>query len=912
MTRENRKRREAWALIGNASTHTHNHAFTLAELDSRPEDEPELRADPPSPLKCKRMESQLPPELPLVPLMQTEEFAGFNTHFECYQLLFDNGDEPRDPDPWDDKPKVEGVETPCSFVAMTVLGMCSIARAAWSRGIAKNPLHHVYKWTKQFFVKTLLATLGLCIQLGHPPHIPCGSPTPGYKLFVILHTNSIHTVNLDFSLEHYHHDSLQSKMTMYDFYGVLEKLTDDTGIKPPDRYTDVPAAPKPMILQAWKAQRRANSLFSAQRARARGVNLPEGWEKLERMFLYTLFLSMDVCFHLKCCLVSNELKDPDLGLGWAYFVNTAVYCKYLSNITDQKEMNTCSGFAALDYANMKFSRGYSTMGVGMGVCAHHKFVQANRVGDLQKGERFANMDYIFASILKHLDPRLCIFLFVIYDIMCIWKVHLTGRIAKLPKKIRLDLAMAFIRFAVPKMHIHGHTLSCQLIYSLNLILGSVQVDVKGIKRAWSAIGAVAASTRDMRPGSHHDVLDCHWSYWNWQKLIHIVASLCRCMDRAKQELKEQTKALQEFSEAQAECVPVWKQMVLEWELNNTRPNPFELKIEGLTEAQVHLEFTQEEADEAAHGVPAIYNVSPSSFISIGLDLEQEQRCVRIQAKLKKAQTTADKIDLAAMRTKLNRAIGHFRKIQQTYMPVVRQMLGDLSLPAETLVKDVPLLLLSALSPAQHAVCSKALEHVEWKFRDAQCRTGLVRLCNQLHIKSRLLMYKKNHTRHQGLNTRARAIVARNETKIRMHSEKYQMAWEVIRMLKGEEGLVGWNVLRKDDIRCMEDAEDLRKKTKRHELTCARQERKQAELRAHGQLQAEMHCVKRKDSPGVLPNHSGGVFWVRPWSDPRHSRWSAFRPNRHAGGVLGALQKRTIRDSFGVLWVRFWSVLGTLL
>jgi hypothetical protein len=51
-------------------------------------------------------------------------------------------------------------------------------------------------------------------------------------------------------------------------------------------------------------------------------------------------------------------------------------------------MSTCSGLAALDYANTKFSRGYSSTGIGMGVCARHEFIQPNGVGDLQRGERF--------------------------------------------------------------------------------------------------------------------------------------------------------------------------------------------------------------------------------------------------------------------------------------------------------------------------------------------------------------------------------------------------------------------------------------------------------------------------------------------------------------------------------------------
>jgi hypothetical protein len=85
-------------------------------------------------------------------------------------------------------------------------------------------------------------------------------------------------------------------------------------------------------------------------------------------------------------------------------VDGGPYREYLKTVMDQKEvsggiifsvgilnfvsqMETCSGLAALDYANTKFSRGYSTTSVGMGVCARHEFIQANGVGDLQKGER---------------------------------------------------------------------------------------------------------------------------------------------------------------------------------------------------------------------------------------------------------------------------------------------------------------------------------------------------------------------------------------------------------------------------------------------------------------------------------------------------------------------------------------------
>lgn len=206
-------------------------------------------------------------------------------------------------------------------------------------------------------------------------------------------------------------------------------------------------------------------------------------------------------------------------------------------------MNTCSGLATLDHMNSKFSRRYSSTGVGAGVCARHEFIQPNGVGDLQKGERYVscprgpdmplisfgyryiNMDYIFASILRHKDVRLL--KIISYDIVCQWWKSLKKRLMALPPLVRIVVAMNLWRFIVPKMHIHSHTLACQLAYSLNLVPGSAQTDGEGIERPWANISGVASSTREMGPGHRDDMLNCHWSHWNWQKLISIGTSSLR-------------------------------------------------------------------------------------------------------------------------------------------------------------------------------------------------------------------------------------------------------------------------------------------------------------------------------------------------------------------------------------------------
>ncbi|KAJ7799241.1 hypothetical protein B0H14DRAFT_3092830 [Mycena olivaceomarginata] len=586
---------------------------------------------------------------------------------------------------------------------------------------------------------------------------------------------------------------------MYNFYKTREKLTSNDGTKPRDRYQvfiricrqyrDVMMLKRAGLghhPQGACGGKPGDCAIRCPCCPRPGINLPEDWErasKEDRFVSIYPFLAIDACFRLKRGLVSSDLKDPGLSTGF----------EYLRTVTDQNEMSTCSGLAALDYANTKFSRGYSTTGVGMVVCARHEFIQPNGVGDLQKGERYANMDYIFAS----------------------WWKLLMERLRELPPLVRYFLILPMVVFVIPKLHIHAHTLTCNVLYSLNLVPGSGQTDGEGIERPWANIGGIASSTRIMGPGARHDTVDDHWGHWNWQKLISLAETLCRRLDNALEQEIVLTEALESFSEQQKDRVDKWKKMVHDYEEDSTKKNPYEAVVSGLSEHQVRLQFQQEEQEEARNGVPAKHKVSPSTFVAECLDVEDEQRRVRVQAELKKAQTTAQQINMVALRTKLIRRLERLRKLQGTYSPASIVALEARDAPADELPENKPLFLPSVLSAATRETgCTKGLLEMELLMREAQCRSSLVRLRNQLHIKSRYLNYKKLHARHQGANTRARTIVHRNESKIRLHSKKYQAAAKV-----------GWRKLRKEDIRCMEDAEDLARKEEKRKRAKQRRKRK---------------------------------------------------------------------------------------
>ncbi|KAF7312717.1 CxC2 domain-containing protein [Mycena indigotica] len=603
----------------------------------------------------------------------------------------------------------------------------------------------------------------------------------------------------------YRHLLLLKRMgRSYDRYGVL-------GTAPGELAICCPACPRP------------------------GVNLPEGWENAspEDKCLHVMFIAIDACFRLKRRAISNELRDPGLGTGWAYMLEWHPYREHLLTVTDQQEMSTCSGLAALDHANSKFSRGYSVTGVGMGVCARHEFVLPNGVGDLQAGERYSNMDYIFGSFMRHIHPALL--KIISYDIVCQWMKKLRERLAKLPSLVRLSLVLAMVRFAIPKMHINGHLVLCQILFSLLLILGSGMTDGEGVERPWSMIGGIAASTRVCGPGARWDQLDDHWSFWNWIKLLRLAGLLRRRTDKAAEELLKQERDFELLTLGNVDRVPAWKAQVEEFEADNSKPNPYESRSEGLTEAAVRKMYEEEEAAQEKAGAIPIHDVSPTEFIVALLDAESDQRRIRGLVDLKRTRGSAGGVSLRRQRRKLNRTIKRLRLLQTTYMPAALRTFESLKISQETLAERVPLLPPSALSPAERANggCRDGLIEIEKGLRDAQCRSSLTCLQLQLHVKSRLLTYKRNNSRAQAMNTRSRTLVDQNERKILLYSEKYQAAWRALVAIEGDARLIGWRKLEKADIRCIEDAEQVARDNQRRAKAERAQKARDAELQRAG-------------------------------------------------------------------------------
>lgn len=160
-------------------------------------------------------------------------------------------------------------------------------------------------------------------------------------------------------------------------------------------------------------------------------------------------------------------------------------------------------------------------------------VLPNAVGNLQKGERYvalawrlftlrnqglpcnryANMDYVFASAIKSMELLLVA---VSYDIVCQWFINLFSRMPTWPRELQPREGLS-LRPLIPKFHEPAHLEKLHEQYSFNLAEGVGLSDGECPERLWSSHNPLSGSTRTTGPGTRDDILDDNFGHWNWLK-----------------------------------------------------------------------------------------------------------------------------------------------------------------------------------------------------------------------------------------------------------------------------------------------------------------------------------------------------------------------------------------------------------
>ncbi|KAG1770137.1 hypothetical protein EV702DRAFT_1181662 [Suillus placidus] len=607
------------------------------------------------------------------------------------------------------------------------------------------------------FATQSLKQLRLQVQLGYP----IGEE--------FIHTNGIHKITLDYCgchsaqthamqllcvayfpattsepqtaatfqiLKQYHLLLFESKASGYEFYRAITRLTDNTSLHArKDRYKAFLR-----MVQEW---RHLKMLKCAGRGHdptgvegmmegectilcpacpQPGKNLPDDWQDRRA--------------------ISKDSMDPGLSHGWAYFVEEAAYKSHLQQyssklqevlvsrvpsilcLTSCVQKSTCSSHNTVKMAGTKASQGLAAT-------------------DLQKGERYTNMDYLFFSTLG----QWCVDVFnVSYNIACQWHKHLWQHMSTMPAHLQLDHASKLVRFFVPKCHLPAHVSKCQSMFSFNFSKNVGRTDGEAPERGWSKINPVASS-----------------------------ATLLHKMEEANEEHQAHANAFEELNRAlNLETTTALGRNPNDLSVHN----PFKTKVSTITQAAVRLKLVEMEARQLQEGNNVLLHpdISPSVFIATGIDLESEQRRFKSDLSSRGAQATdRQKTILIWQQSAFQRKVEAWKRVQLLYTPAAQLLSSRMETGGNPdNPEDIKLFLPSSLT-ADTASCSHHLLTIEWELRIAQAGDAL-----------------------DEIRQKARAAAA---------AEKYRAAHAALSCLVPALNKVGWNfkfrsLNNKDDVRGM--------------------------------------------------------------------------------------------------------------
>ncbi|KAJ7018432.1 hypothetical protein C8F04DRAFT_1277733 [Mycena alexandri] len=777
-------------------------------------------------------------------------------------------------------------------------------------GHQDTPLHGVEMWKDGRFERTTLKTLGLRIQLGHgkpnnarPRQGRCANPHRAVDDdFVVIDVHRIHEVAVDFCgcetaqphdiqllrarwypctgkhprtastfrvLKRFCLMPLESHCAAKEFYMSIVRESDNTGtVLIRDRYDE--------FLRMTREWRHIEMLKRAGRGHdpagveatqpgecallcpacpQPGKNLPPGWEDAPkaRRFLYALFLALDANFRMRRKKVSSEEKDPSLGDGWSFYCEIAPYYSYLAaNWKQKQERSTCVAHDAVDKPDRE-SRGTASSGIATVDCARHNMKRPNSVGDLQLGERYINMDYIFFIGLAGSKISE---LFVSYDIACQWHKNIWER-----------------------MKTFDHE-ACNILFSFHLTRFVGMTDGEAPERGWAMLNPLASSTAEMGPGMRRNTINHAFNDMNHKKILGLgklmLNKLVDCVPEliaASTELEELEASLRGMGAGAT--LEEWRVEIEAWEGDASNPNPFARKGERRTVVDVRRQMAEEvqkdmeqamdvdgakDSSEEGDDEGASAEMHATEWIGMGLQLEELQRTLGFDVgKIGNHPTAEQQTNLTEQGNKLRRKLLTWMDAQVLIIPHVavlraeedraRKRISATQVQPGVQVQHMALWLPSSING--RVPCDTELYDYEFRLREAQAHEALDDVRHQLLLRTHLYKYKDRFARGVKANSRSQTKIEGVEERTRRSAERYRAAWRVLKALGRQLKQSGWETvlqpLMPEDVRGMPQAlfqDPERKKLLMKKGSAARQKAQQAGAEA----KARMSWIWR--SPGL--------------------------------------------------------------
>ncbi|KAJ7116241.1 hypothetical protein C8R43DRAFT_1137919 [Mycena crocata] len=721
-----------------------------------------------------------------------------------------------------------------------------------------TPLHFLEEWKDDHWQKATLTSLGLIYQIGHEGR-RCPRPEAVVRTMVVIDKTGVHRVRYRYCackrkehanelqqllrtgwypatvtdpttcatfrvLDFFRLMNVVGNVNANDFITALERLSDATvssGLNPvPDRYKQfIRMARQWAFLQRARRAGRANDpeglaatlvgqmMVICWACPYDGRNLPTDWRDVDPRyaFLYMLLLAIDANFKLKNRIRKNETYDPSLGPGYGAFVHPTPYKEHLKGYVGEKDINTCIAFAALLQKDTRNTVGLRVSGVGGCVCARHECMRPNGLGDLQKGERYPNMDYIVMSSLRGFNLT---HLTLSYDIACQWKKGLPDRMQKLPSEIQLIMQGIELQCGLPVWHASSHEESCRNNNSLSFLVGVGKTDGEGVERFWSKVNQVSYFTKNASLGSRADALEDSIDSNNYLKNIGQGESLLRKLIIAVAERARQVACFEEVDGAiRTSTRTEWQTQIDNFLADRTLPNPYVLPAgEGPTEVDIRLELKREEEKDARiRGMP-LRATSATAFLVAGLQLEQSQRRISAESAGLALVTANRESRIHDMRLSFFAKLRTFRNLQEIYMPgairAVKREDERRDTDAEPpKAEAVKLWMPSEFEEEEERgeACQSGLGDMEAKLREAQCSDALLAIRSRLHTKRHLIGFRDQFITGQNDTTKARKLIDVVGDRVNTSEKKYTRARGALSVLKGKDHAPHFKVLKREDL-----------------------------------------------------------------------------------------------------------------
>ncbi|KAJ7753122.1 hypothetical protein DFH07DRAFT_774254 [Mycena maculata] len=712
------------------------------------------------------------------------------------------------------------------------------------------PTHWIEEWKDGFFHRLGLAELGLVVQLGPPPGYHCPTSTKGHNLFVLIDVSGIHKLNIRFcecDSRILHWQQLMrtqwwlatvrdpqtcatfaviqlflmlnclGKVSAHDFMRSLELLTNNDGLDPPPgrrrafRLIVREYRSSSMYKRAGRAHDPTGVAGTAQgelgmdcRACPHdGKNVPPGWNNIdwdtmpeELRYKYFLFLAQDCNFRLINRNVSSEANDLIVGNGHGYFVNYRQYTEFLRNYVMEEEISTCSGFQAMFLANRKRVKGLRATGVGGVTCARHNMWRPNGIGDLQLGERQCNMDFIIRSSVLNV---IIFYLILSYDIACQYSRHFWTRMSLLPATMLFLIEQARVWFKVPNFHLPPHKVGCHSPYLFHYMWGAGRTHGETVEQNWEFLNGAASWTKMMGMGAR-------------------AATLERMAENVK-EGQIHRDVFDAFDTALRETandmVEGWKEWVTEWESKQHTTgvdSPFEMKEKVMSMQQIRVKLATEELMWSGAGTEVEREDTPSTFLIMGLEIEESQRYLSINMKALANPTENQELEFLKRRTALSKRLRVFRKMQRTYMPNLRRFLtatqrAQWDTEADREPEAVRLFMPSDIADKAKRLkaCAEGLPATEAELRTGECREALEALCHGLRTRTMTNRFRLRNCTGQRALTRGQGVLRQLNLRIHKAKLRYRYARNALLRLIGHGA---WEkeleVLADEDVRALND------------------------------------------------------------------------------------------------------------